>query len=328
MPKISVIVPVYKVEPYLRRCIDSILGQTFRDFELILVDDGSPDGCPAICDEYAERDIRIHVIHKENGGLSSARNAGMAVAVGEYLMFCDSDDYVSPYWCLRMVECVEREPLAFYTCDVLKVSSDEKVVFVDNGDIHLNEMGYFDIYKLGLSAYVVNKIYVSDVVKSKGLLFDENSSFAEDVAFNVKYCECCERCYYIDEALYAYVQAEGSIMHRYYRDYFGLHLPIFKVRLPLVRPGEIAEYCDIWLYQFIKLFDNVFDKRNKDGFFKKMSYNQKMLRTEEVRLCLEKASCVKESPPVIRLLKHGNYYLYWLYDKVSKIKRSIGGKTK
>lgn len=82
MPEVSIIVPVYKVEPYLRRCVDSILAQTFTDFELILVDDGSPDNCPAICDEYAERDSRVRVIHKENGGVSSARNAGMEAAVG------------------------------------------------------------------------------------------------------------------------------------------------------------------------------------------------------------------------------------------------------
>ena len=95
MPTISVIVPVYKVEPYLRRCVDSILGQTFTDFELILVDDGSPDNCPAICDEYAVKDSRVHVIHQENGGLSAARNAGIDASSGEYLMFIDSDDFIS-----------------------------------------------------------------------------------------------------------------------------------------------------------------------------------------------------------------------------------------
>ena len=99
LPEISVIVPVYKVEPYLRRCVDSILAQTFTDFELILVDDDSTDNCPAICDEYAGKDSRIKVVHKENGGLSSARNAGMEIACGKYYLFCDSDDYVSPYWC-------------------------------------------------------------------------------------------------------------------------------------------------------------------------------------------------------------------------------------
>ena len=92
--KLSIIVPIYNVEPYLRKCIDSILAQTFTDFECILVDDGSPDNCPTICDEYAKKDSRIRVIHKENGGLSDARNAGLDIAQGEYIGFVDSDDYI------------------------------------------------------------------------------------------------------------------------------------------------------------------------------------------------------------------------------------------
>lgn len=94
IPEISIIVPVYKVEPYLRSCVDSILQQSFTDFELILVDDGSPDRCPEICDEYARQDERVRVIHKENGGLSSARNAGIDAARGHYIGFIDSDDYI------------------------------------------------------------------------------------------------------------------------------------------------------------------------------------------------------------------------------------------
>ena len=94
MPKVSIIVPVYKVGPYLAKCIDSILSQTLTDFELILVDDGSPDSCGEICDGYAKKDERIKVIHKQNGGLSSARNAGLDIAKGEYIGFVDSDDYI------------------------------------------------------------------------------------------------------------------------------------------------------------------------------------------------------------------------------------------
>ena len=94
VPKVSIIVPVYKVEKYLRKCIDSIINQTLKDIEIILVDDGSPDNCGKICDEYAAKDTRIKVIHKENGGLSSARNAGMEVAEGEYIGFVDSDDWI------------------------------------------------------------------------------------------------------------------------------------------------------------------------------------------------------------------------------------------
>ena len=82
---VSVIIPVYKVEPYLRECLDSVINQTYRNLEIILVDDGSPDGCPKICDEYAERDFRVKVIHKENGGLSDARNKGIDIATGEYI---------------------------------------------------------------------------------------------------------------------------------------------------------------------------------------------------------------------------------------------------
>lgn len=95
-PKISIIVPIYNVEEYLHRCVDSILNQTFTAFELILVDDGSPDNCGAICDEYAKKDKRIKVIHKGNGGLSDARNAGIDIASGEYLGFVDSDDWIHP----------------------------------------------------------------------------------------------------------------------------------------------------------------------------------------------------------------------------------------
>ncbi len=102
--KISIIVPIYKVEEYLPRCIDSILAQTFTDFELILVDDGSPDNCGKICDEYAEKDARIRVIHKENGGLSDARNAGIEASCGEYLMFVDSDDWVDENYAYNMLE--------------------------------------------------------------------------------------------------------------------------------------------------------------------------------------------------------------------------------
>lgn len=94
MPLISVIIPVYKVEKYLNRCVDSVLNQTFRDLEVILVDDGSPDRCPQICDAYAKKDNRVRVIHKENGGLSDARNSGIDIATGQFLAFVDSDDWL------------------------------------------------------------------------------------------------------------------------------------------------------------------------------------------------------------------------------------------
>ena len=126
MPLISVIVPVYKVEPYLSRCIDSILAQTFTDFELILIDDGSPDNCGKICDEYAQKDNRIQVIHKENGGLSSARNAGIdwvfANSNSQWLTFIDSDDWIHPKYLERLLSGANSTNTDICVCEYTETS--------------------------------------------------------------------------------------------------------------------------------------------------------------------------------------------------------------
>lgn len=125
MPRISVIVPVYKVEPYLRRCVDSILGQTFDDFELILVNDGSPDNCPEICNEYAQKDPRVIVIHQKNGGLSAARNAGIdwafANSDSQWLNFIDSDDWVHPEYLERLFNAASDSNVEISVCTLGQV---------------------------------------------------------------------------------------------------------------------------------------------------------------------------------------------------------------
>ncbi len=128
MPKISVIVPVYKVEAYLSRCVDSILNQTFRDFEVVLVDDGSPDRCGELCEEYARRDSRVHVIHQENGGLSAARNTGIDWAFessdSRYLAFVDSDDYVAPEYLQRLYDAVKETGCSISVCGLSKTGGE------------------------------------------------------------------------------------------------------------------------------------------------------------------------------------------------------------
>lgn len=132
MPVISVIVPVYNVEPYLRQCIDSILAQTYTDFELILVDDGSPDNCGAICDEYAKQDARIRVIHQENGGLSAARNAGIDAAQGDYLTFIDSDDWVKNSHIENLYMCVKIHSADIAVCDLTEFWDDSQAICTVN----------------------------------------------------------------------------------------------------------------------------------------------------------------------------------------------------
>ena len=122
-PELSVIVPVYKVEAYLQECIDSILAQTFTDFELILVDDGSPDNCPAICDEAARKDPRIRVIHQKNGGVSAARNTGLNAARGEWIGFVDPDDFVAPAFYETLMTSAEQADADCAMCEVQNVTS-------------------------------------------------------------------------------------------------------------------------------------------------------------------------------------------------------------
>lgn len=130
MPVISVIVPVYRVEKYIRRCVDSILAQSFRDYELILVDDGSPDYSGVICNEYATRDPRIRVIHKENGGLSSARNAGIDAASGEYLFFMDSDDVIHPDTLGILYECIDKTGAEISVGEFTRFSKEDSITFL------------------------------------------------------------------------------------------------------------------------------------------------------------------------------------------------------
>ena len=129
MPAISVIVPVYKVEKYIHRCVDSVLGQTFADFELILVDDGSPDNCGAICDEYAAKDSRVRVIHQENGGLSAARNTGIdwsfANSDSRWLTFIDSDDWVHPEYLQRLLDAAVEYKVSVSICGFVQTEGEE-----------------------------------------------------------------------------------------------------------------------------------------------------------------------------------------------------------
>ena len=143
-PKISVIVPVYKAERYLSACIDSILAQTFTDFELLLIDDGSPDASGQICDEYAARDRRIVVIHKDNGGLSDARNAGLDICKGEYISFVDSDDWINDKFIQNLYSSIKKNDadIAVASC---KYKSDspqytEKIFSTPSGEIDYEDI--------------------------------------------------------------------------------------------------------------------------------------------------------------------------------------------
>ena len=187
-PKISIIVPVYKVEKYLRRCLDSIVAQTFTDWECILIDDGSPDNSGKICDEYAEKDGRFRVIHQENAGVSAARNAGLEVIKGKYCMFVDSDDTLKDNSLLKIVNVLNDNKADIYIFQTTyykeKGCIDESNFFRNKNTITADE--YIKAMLTGTTSVgPVSKVFISETAKK--VIFDKKLKIGEDFLFLLTY---------------------------------------------------------------------------------------------------------------------------------------------
>lgn len=211
--KISVIVPVYKVEAYLDKCVSSIVNQTYTNLEIILVDDGSPDNCPAMCDAWAEKDSRIRVIHKPNGGLSDARNAGMAVATGELMAFVDSDDWIAPDMCEYLYQRLTEDNSDIAACGVQMVWEDKKLcrMLTRAGSYVLNQEEAMRaiIEESWLKQPVWYKLYKTALVRD--ILFPKGKCH-EDVFWSYQAVGSAKKVSVSDHVGYYYLQRGGSIM--------------------------------------------------------------------------------------------------------------------
>ena len=241
MPKISVIVPVYRVEKYLGRCVNSLLGQTLSDIEIILVDDGSPDGCPALCDEFAKKDGRIKVLHKENEGLGLARNSGMSLAVGEYIAFVDSDDYVKSEMYRTLYEAAQRENADIAMCGLCciggimsaKENDVQNINCFDGYTVFDGKEG-IDRLMLDISGALpkedqdsrygfssVKNIYRKEVLEKNRIRFlSEKEVMSEDVFFLLDFLDKCECAVGVPGAFYCYCRNGQSLSKSYRSDRF------------------------------------------------------------------------------------------------------------
>ena len=247
-PLISVIIPIYNVEPYLKECVDSVIAQSYKNIEIILVDDGSPDRCGEICDEYKKKDERIVVIHKENGGLSSARNAGLDICQGEYISFIDSDDYVSPYF----IEILYKG-VCFNNADVTTIigakqflvgedyrpqlasSSEECKIEKLDKKIAIEKLCYQTIAN-GVQYRLYKKEIFKDIRFPVGFVF-------EDVATTYKTFIAANRMSIIDADIYAYRVRKDSIVRMKFSEKKMVVIPITKTMF-----SEICQYDDKFTY--------------------------------------------------------------------------------
>lgn len=213
---ISVVIPIYNVEKYLEECIQSIVTQTFRDIEMILVDDGSTDSSGLICDQWMQKDERIKVIHKKNGGLSSARNAGIDAARGKYIIFVDSDDYWIGTDCLAYL----YDTAVKFDADVVR---GEYIAVNEKGEriktIAKNKLEYSNrpldsstFYSKAIARENFSVLFFFKIDSIGTLRFDEDRKFQEDIDFNIKYFSSIRKCIYIDNRFYAYRKREASIV--------------------------------------------------------------------------------------------------------------------
>ena len=230
----SIIIPVYNAENSIKKAIDSILSQTVSNYEIILVDDGSTDSSGKLCDAYAEEYSNVKVTHKVNGGISSARNAGIASAEGEYILFCDADDFFEKDALEKIARVIDQYSPDCICFDWQYVTAEGQQPpattslpqerLLNKAFIHqtilppllnLSEKGSAFVYD-----YSVNKVYKKSILVTNGIHFDENRRIWEDRPFVVEYLKYCNSFYYLPCALYNYVQVNGSLSSQYYNELF------------------------------------------------------------------------------------------------------------
>jgi len=220
MDKISIIIPVYNVEPYIRKCLDSVIGQTHKNLEILLINDGSSDAGGKICDEYAAGDSRLKVFHQANGGLSAALNVGLSNFTGDYLGFVDSDDWIEPDMFETLYKSAKKENVPVSVVGYFKDTDSESMAMtnklnIPDGVISVRNMLLYPLKRddyLGFCSYVWNKLYSAGIIRSSGIKFDEKIRYGMDVIFYyslVLSAKCT--CTYTNKQMYHYFQRSAAI---------------------------------------------------------------------------------------------------------------------
>lgn len=229
MDKISVIVPVYKVEQYLNKCVDSIICQTYKNLEIILVDDGSPDRCGEICDEYAKKDDRVKVIHKKNGGLSDARNAGLDISTGDWIGFVDSDDYINPDMYEKLLCSAKENDADISLCSYKYVGDGEydnnspvKTEVISGKDILFRKMNQKKSYYWVVAWNKLYKSHLFNEIRYPYGKLHEDEFTIHEIFYGVKKVAC------VSESLYNYLQRDNSIVNS---NYSVRHLDLAEAQL-------------------------------------------------------------------------------------------------
>ncbi|MCD7774043.1 MAG: glycosyltransferase, partial [Clostridiales bacterium] len=328
---------VYNVEKFLSRCIESILAQSYNNYELILVDDGSSDNSGKICDEYEKQDNRIKVIHKQNGGLADARNAGLKISRGKFVLFCDSDDYVSNTWCEHFMEYSDTDENSYIVSGYNYVTSNSKKCIP--ADLLCKTCPIEECFSLqnkGIFGYAWNALFRASILKQFNIHFSTDV-IVEDLPFTLNYLSHMKSIVYTGYCDYNYYHDDReTLSNKYYKYGFTRWQEKYRISQQFISENVSEgkqlmikkQVADMYLYYFLNSLANTFDNRNTDNHIKKLQYNSHIVSTDEFQECLHFADCSHENPNYIHLLKEKNYPAAYLLWKSADIKNTIKRRIK
>ncbi len=346
--KISIIVPVYKVEKFIDQCITSLTNQTLKDIEIILIDDGSPDKCGKICDDYAKKDKRIKVIHKENNGVSSARNDGIKASTGKYLMFVDSDDWAEPNMCEVAYNTIEEKQvdIAIFTAYrnypnfEEEVHAPSKLLIKTKKDLNKLQastiyFGYFDQLQQNARYDCMpapwSKIYKSELIKNNNIMFNTNvKGIFDDGLFVVETIEHAKKVYIDKIPLYHFRYITTSLTHNYKANVLNIYDLVFqelenfkeKYQKDELYEESYAARVNVFLIKSLHLY-----------FFNNQNPKPLKVRLKELKQTLQKYSKAiqevnldyfpKKRQIVIKLFKLQAPFLIYLFESINNFRKKI-----
>ena len=296
MPAISIIVPIYNMAHLMRRCIDSLLAQTFTDYELLLIDDGSKDGSWRVCQEYARKDARISIFHKENGGLSDARNYGLSKAIGKYTIFADPDDWVSPEGLDRLYATAEREQADMTMCDLYREDEYSRH-YVSQRPQSLQAVDVLKELFANIQGFTVNKLIRRDVYTRFGISYPKGIYGCEDQYTMAAILLHDIKIAYEPVAFYHYMYNSASLTRHYDERTYEMDMHVLEMFRTLLDGNPTQQLAVTYQENavFTRAFWNGRDYYSSAAFQKRFAFFRNRVNSLEemgvVKLCMAAACC-------------------------------------
>lgn len=332
--KVSVIVPIYNAEKYLNMTIEYLKNQTLKDIEIILVDDGSTDSSPGICDEACKNDKRIKCIHKKNEGVSAARNDGIQIAQGKYLMFCDADDIPEPIWSEKMYEAVEAVNGDSAISGYYKETSNTKIeyVFPYTQICGKDEIQHKIIMTMAMWGYtpngenlvrvnggIWNRIYRKEIIDKYVIRFNKKVAIAEDVLFNIDYLNHSSNVIFVDDRLYTYCYNDISATHTNYEKLWSRYKTTWKYINDALKEYKVSDNDLCWhnfqyqKYAVTAIIEGVCS--SEDGIVSKRNRVKEIVDDKSLRKALQSVprNIYRKNWLICKMMLYRQYLLLLLY---------------